>query len=196
MNSDTVEFYLYSTISLSCLYLIAITYYKYFVAKYWHKTFAEIQNINVLNEAKGHYLFGEKDKEVNSLNIQYTYSISGKTYKGSKASLIDDLPFFSNFEAENYAEFNELSVNEGKLPIYVNPKNNKSSLIIRELNTSKITNLLIISIVFFLLSLNKLNALDSFTLYSYLMLCVSLGPIVTIERLAFQKNMSHETNDK
>jgi len=192
MDSDTIEFYLYSTISLSCLYLATITCYKYFIARYWDESLAEITDISVLNETEGHYLFGGKDKEVKSLNIQYTYSISEKTYKGNKVSPIDDLPFFSNFEPKKYIEYNNLLASGNKLHIYTHPKNKENSLIIREINTSKITSLLIISIVFFLLSLNKLNVIDSFSLYSYLLFFVLLVPSITIERLAFRKNMSYE----
>ena len=192
MDSHTIEFYLYSTISLSCLYLATITYYKYFIARYWDESLAEIIGISVLNETEGDYLFGEKDKEVKSLNIQYTYSISEKTYKGNKVSPIDDLPFFSNFEPKKHFEFNGLLASGNKLPIYTHPKHKENSLIIRELNTSRITNLLIISIVFFLLSLNKLNEIGSFSLYSYLIFFISLVPIITIERLTFKKNMSYE----
>lgn len=194
MSSDTIEFYFYSTISLSCLYLIVITQYKYFMAKNWEQVLANIIQINVLKEAQGRYLSGGKDKEVKSLNIQYTYTTSNKTYKGNKVSLIDDLPIFSNFKPETYAVLNKLSINNSKLPIYVSSKNKKNSLIDRELNISKITNLLIVSVVFFLLSLNKLNTSDSFLLHSYLAYLILLAPIIIIERFAFKKNQSFEVN--
>ena len=194
MNSDIIEFYFYSAISLSCLYLIIITYYKYFIARDWEQAFSEIIEFKVQKETKGRYLNGGKDKEVKSLNIQYTYSIADETYKGKKLSLTDDLPIFSNFQPEIYTMVNKHLLNGSKLPIYINPKNIQSSLINRELNISKITILLIVSIIFFLLSLNKLNTSisDSFSLYSYLICFLLLVPIIYIERFTFKNNQSYK----
>lgn len=192
MNSASVEFYFYSTISLSCLYLIAITYYKYFISRNWEQLYSEILKLNVTREAQGQYLSGGKDKEVKSIDVQYTYSSSESKYIGTRVSFIDDLPIFSNYQTDIYTVLKKHITETEKLPIYINPKNKRSSIIIRKLNLSKIAILVIISVSFLLLSLNKL---DQATSYSYLLCLILLLPVIAVERISFKNNLSSVIND-
>ena len=189
MSSETIEFYFYSAISISCLYLILITFYKHYIASNWRQELAEINHINVGKEIQGQYLSGGKDKAVKFLNLQYTYTVSGKIYIGNKLSLIDDLPMFSNYDKKVHFLLNDLILKGEKITIYINPKNHKNSLINRKLDRSKISILSIVSIAFLLLSINKLTALDASNILIYLVL---LAPIIVIERVSFKRNQSSE----
>ena len=194
MNSASVEFYFYSTISLSCLYLIAITYYKYFISRNWEQLYSEILKLNVSREAQGQYLSGGKDKEVKSIDVQYTYSSSDSKYIGTRVSFIDDLPIFSNYQTDIYTVLNKHITEKEKLPIYINPKNKRSSIIIRKLNLSKIAILAIICVSFFLLSLNKLDAATSYSFFSYILCLILLIPTIAVERISFKNNLSSVIN--
>ena len=186
MSSETVEFYFYSAISISCLYLILITFYKRYIISNWIQELAEIDHIYVGKETQGKYLSGGKDKVVKSLNLQYTYTVSGKTYIGNKLSLIDDLPIFSNYDKRMHLLLNGLLLNSEKITIYINPKNHKNSLISQKLERSKISVLAMISIAFFLLSINKLSALEA---PSILICLVLLAPVIIIESIIQKKSI-------
>ena len=192
MNSEIIEFYLHSTISISCLYLLIITLYKFLRAKAWGKLTAEIVEFNLVNETEGHYLYFGKEKNIKSLTIQYNYMVSNKEYEGTKVSLIDDLPILSNYDDTIHSYINTITKNNEKIEIYVDPKNNKNSLINRKLNHTKAFILLSISFFFILLSFNLIKEVNTFTLYSYLTFLILLIPIVAIEHLAFKKNQSKE----